>query len=93
MRFVARIKAPSATGVLEDVSLDNHRRVELEFRKPYGGTVVQEAEKEDNSNDIYWVSGEGFLDEVGTWRLSANVLYSDGTYVKGVSGDLFQVVE
>lgn len=93
-RFAVRLQAPSATGVLEDVSLDNLRRAELEFLKPYGKVVVVEARKASDSNDIEWTNRDPkFLDEVGTWRLSANAEYQDDTYIKGVRGDLFLVVQ
>jgi len=92
-KFTVRIRAPSVSGILEDISLDNHTRLELEFLKPYGEIVKVEAEKAADSNDIEWTNTDAtFLNEVGMWRLSGNVLYSDNTYIRGVRGLSFFVV-
>lgn len=96
VRFECVVKAPSPTGILEDISLAGAKTdgtgFELEFMRPSGRIEAVRAKKESDSNTLYWVSEEGFLDEVGTWRLSANVRYQDETYVKGARGDLFTVV-
>ena len=88
-----RIRAPSATGILEDISLVDYDTLELEFLKPYGKIVTVEGTKAADSNDIEWVCNDAsFLDEVGMWRLSANVRYRDRTYVRGVRGETFFVI-
>ena len=91
-RFAVRVRAPSPTGILEDVSLDGASAFEIEFLKPYGRIVAVEAAKDSGSNDIVWTcDDESFIDEPGTWLLSANVTYADGTRVRGSRRDMFFV--
>ena len=92
-RFVVRGKARSASGILEDIDISDATGLYIDFRRPNGTTLQVRAEKDPQSNDIFWVDETGILTMTGTWTMAASVRYGANDYVRAASYDIFEVIE
>lgn len=75
-----RIEVLDHGGSVLDIS--NQSSLSIIFKKPSGTTVTKSASLVNDGTDglIQYVTEEGDLDEVGTWRIQAKVVSVNGSW-------------